>query len=49
MKGTTDSTYPTSSLGERKHRTYVKAELVRKELLSRGDLMKLYEPPIPKS
>jgi hypothetical protein len=27
----------------------IKAELVRKELLSRSDLIKLYQPPIPKS
>jgi hypothetical protein len=35
-------------LKERKHRTNLKAELVRKELLSRSDLIKLYQPPIPK-
>ena len=38
-----------SVTGDRKHRTYLKAELVRKELLSRSDLIKLYQPPIPKS
>jgi len=39
----------TSNGNDRKHRTYIKAELVRKELLSRGDLIRLYQPPIPKS
>jgi hypothetical protein len=30
------------TLGDRKHRTNLKAELVRQELLSRGDFIKLY-------
>lgn len=34
---------------DRRQRTQLKAELVRKEVLSRRDLFKLYEPPIPKS
>jgi hypothetical protein len=34
---------------DRKFRSHVKGELVRKELLSRRDLLKLYQPPIPKS
>ena len=39
-----------TSVGEsRKQRTQLKAELVRRELLSRGDLIRLYQPPIPKS
>ena len=36
-----------SSTADRKHRSYMKAELVRKQLLNRGDLIKLYQPPIP--
>ena len=36
-----------SNTADRKHRSYMKAELVRRELLSRGDLIKLYQPPIP--
>ena len=38
-----------SQHGARGHRMNVKAELVRKELLSRSDLMKLYQPPIKRS
>lgn len=37
----------TSNTADRKQRSYMKAELVRRQLLSRGDLIKLYEPPIP--
>ena len=39
----------TSNNNDRKLRTHLKADLVRKELLSRSDLIKLYQPPIPKS
>lgn len=40
---------PFSNGNDRKKRSHIKAELVRKELLSRGDLIRLYQPPIPKS
>lgn len=32
----------TSRLGEMRNRTFLKAELVKKQLLNRGDFMKLY-------
>ena len=32
----------TSRLGEMRNRTILKAELVKKQLLNRGDFMKLY-------
>ena len=37
----------TSRLGEMRNRAILKAELVKKQLLNRGDFMKLYQPPIP--
>ena len=33
----------------RKDRMNFKAELVRKELVTRSDLMKLYQPPLKRS
>lgn len=39
----------TSRLGDVRNRTFLKAELVKKQLLNRGDFMKLYQPPIPVS
>ena len=36
-------------MGEMRNRTFLKAELVKKQLLNRGDFMKLYQPPIPVS
>lgn len=37
------------SIGERKYRSNLKGDLVRKEFLSRGDLIRLYQPPISKA
>jgi hypothetical protein len=42
QSGASDSISSGGQLEDRKHRTQIKAELVRKELLSRSDLIKLY-------